>query len=116
MAKKSAKKTARKSAKSAVVAKRRNPPRKVVAKEGAGVSHVSFGLHGIAKIVTAVHEAGLGSELHAALGHDHSFVQVPKKSLGKIKDFVASKPQLAPLHAEMTRCDCPPDDPYCIYI
>jgi hypothetical protein len=73
----------------------------------------------MAKIMQKVHEAGLGSEFNEALdklGHDKKFVKVQPKSLQKIKEFVASKPKLASLAAEMGDCDCPSDDPGCIYI
>lgn len=118
MAKKSAKKSVRKSSRSAVAAKRRKPAKKAVAKKPkrAGGSHVSFGLHGMAKIVSRIHEAGLASELDDALGHDDKFVRVQRKSLARIKAFVASKPQLATLNSEIEDCDCPPGDHYCIYI
>ena len=56
------------------------------------------------------------SEFNEAVGDDHQFVQVQRKSLQKIKKFVASKPELSSLHTEMLECDCPPNDPYCIYI
>jgi hypothetical protein len=117
MAKKHAKKTVSKSSKSAVVAKRQ-PTKKVVIKKRkrAGASHVNFGIHGIAKIVSNVHKAGLGPDLDTALGHDDKFVKIKRTSLAKIKNFVASKPELASLSAETQHCDCSPDDPYCIYI
>jgi hypothetical protein len=121
MAKKSAKKvTARKSSKSAAATKGRKSAKKAAARKPAraGGSHVSFGLHGMAKIVNMVHEAGLESEFNDALGHDDKFVRVQRKSLRKIKEFVASKPQLAghPVARQMEKCDCDPNDPYCIYI
>jgi hypothetical protein len=115
-----AKKTARKNYK-AVAAKGREPAKQAAPKKPArtGGSHVKFGLHGMAKIMQKVHEAGLGSEFNEALdelGHDKKFVKVQPKSLQMIKEFVASKPKLASLAAEMGDCDCPPDDPGCIYI
>ena len=36
--------------------------------------------------------------------------------LKKIKAFVASKPELTSLAQDIQHCNCPPDDPYCIYI
>jgi hypothetical protein len=119
MAKTSARKaTARKGSRSAKAKKSRKSAKKVAVKKSprAGGSQVNFGLHGIAKIMQKVQEAGLGSEFDKAMGPDHSFVKVQRKSLQKIKAFAASKPQLAPLAEEMGKCDCPPDDPGCIYI
>jgi hypothetical protein len=119
MAKKSAKKvTARKSPKSAAATKGRRSATKAAAKKPAraGGSHVSFGLHGMTKIVKAISDAGLESEFNEAVGHDDKFVKVQRKSLRNIKEFVASKPELTDLAREMNECDCPPNDPYCIYI
>jgi hypothetical protein len=126
MARKSAKKTiARKGSKSAAAkgrkstaAKGRQSATKAAAEKPAraGVSHVSIGLHGMTNIVKKVHEAGLEPEFNQALEHDDKFVMVQRKSLTKIKEFVASKPELADFLKEMEKCDCPPNDPYCIYI
>jgi hypothetical protein len=119
MAKKSARKAAaRKISKSATAKKSRKSAKKAAVRKlaRAGSSHVNFGLHGVARIMKTVHEAGLESEFNDALGHDDKFVQMPRKSLQKIKAFVASKPELAPFAKEMGECDCPPNDPYCIYI
>jgi hypothetical protein len=77
---------------------------------------VSFGVHGMTRIVKAITDAGLESEFNEAVGHDDKFVKVQRKSLQNIKAFVASRPQLAHLATEMGDCDCPPNDPYCIYI
>jgi hypothetical protein len=63
-----------------------------------------------------IHEAGLDSEFNEELKHEDKFVKVQRKSLEKIKEFVASKPELADLAEEIRTCDCPPNDPYCIYI
>ena len=60
--------------------------------------------------------AGLGPEFNEVLKHDDKFVKVHRESLKKIKEFVASKPQLSDLSEEIGKCDCPPNDPYCIYI
>jgi hypothetical protein len=113
MAKKA--KTGRKSPKSAATKK---ADKKVAAKKPArtGDTHVNFGLHGITNIVQKVREAGLESEFNKTLGPSDKFVKVQRKSLTAIKQFVASKPALSGLHSEMEGCDCPPDDPYCIYI
>jgi hypothetical protein len=118
MVKKSTKKTERKASKSAAGTKGRQSAKKAPAGKPAraGGSVVSFGLHGMTKIVKKVHEAGLESEFNEQLGHDDKFVKVQRKSLAKIKNFVASKPELAGLASEMQACDCSPDDPYCIYI
>jgi hypothetical protein len=119
MAKKIAKKvTVRRSSKSAAATKGRQSAKKPAAKKPAraGGSHVSFGVHGMTNIVKAVSRAGLESEFNKALKHDEKFVRIPRKSLAKIKKFVASKPKLGALHRQMQQCDCPPDDPYCIYI
>lgn len=77
--------------------------------------HVSFGVHGIARIVDAVNKAGLADEFNADVGNAGTFVKVHRAGMAKIKAFVESKPQLAGLANEMSQCDCPPDDPYCIY-
>lgn len=118
MAKRATKKTAGKRAKSATAKKSGRSSKSAAAKKPArrGGSHVKFGVHGMTSILKAVHEAGLESELNDALGHDDKFVNVQRKSLAKIKDFVTSKPQLAAFAAGMQRCDCDPNDPYCIYI
>jgi hypothetical protein len=119
MAKKSEKKvTVRKGSKSVAATKGRQLAKKAAAKKPgrAGGSHVSFGVHGMTRIVKAVHEAGLESEFNDALKHDDKFVKVQRKSLKKIKEFVHSKPELAGFAREMAACDCPPNDPYCIYI
>jgi hypothetical protein len=83
---------------------------------GGSGSHVSFGLHGIRKIMGKVRSAGLESEFNKNMGDDHQFVQIHRSTLQKIKKFAASRPELADLHQEMDECDCPPDDPYCIWI
>jgi hypothetical protein len=117
MASKPAKKAKAQSAKTPVAAKRSKSPKKTAAKPArTGGSRVSIGLHGIRKIMSKVRSAGLESEFNKALGDDHQFVQVQRKSLQRIKKFVASKPELSSLHTEMSECDCPPCDPYCIYI
>jgi hypothetical protein len=82
----------------------------------AGGANVSFGLHGLGKIMSQIHDAGLGDELGQHLGDDHQFVKISKKSLAGIKSFVSSKPRLSTLADAMNTCDCPPDDPGCVYI
>lgn len=119
MAKKSGTKaTASKRAKSAKRTKgrRSSSPAAATKRARAGRSHVKFGVHGMTSIVNAVSKAGLESEFNKALGHDDKFVRVPRKSLAKIKDFVTSKPVLAKFAEKMQKCDCDPNDPYCIYI
>jgi hypothetical protein len=116
MAKKATKKVTARRSEKPVVAKRRKSGKTAAKVKRTGGSHVSIGLHGIRKIMGKVRSAGLESEFNEAVRDDHQFVQVQRKSLQKIKNFVASRPQLRGLHAEMQECDCPPDDPYCIYI
>jgi len=119
MAKRSATKlTSRRGSKSAVSTKGRSSAKKTAAKKRVrpGGSHVSFGLHGMREIVHTIREAGLERQFNAALGHDDKFVRVRRKSLRTIKEFVESKPKLASLAVAMGRCDCDPNDPYCIYI
>ena len=119
MAKKRAKKaSSRKRAKSAVAKKARRPATKAAAKKRAraGGSHVSFGVHGMSRIVKAISDAGLESQFNDAVGTDDKFVRVQRKSLRNIKEFVASRPELTGLAQEINDCDCPPGDPYCIYI
>jgi hypothetical protein len=82
----------------------------------AGGAHVDFGLHGLGKIMSQIHDAGLGEELGQHLGADHQFVKVSQKSLAGIKSFVKLKPQLAGLADSISNCDCPADDPGCVYI
>jgi hypothetical protein len=117
MAKKTAKRVkARKTKRSSVVAKGVKTAKAATKPTRPGGSHVSFGLHGITEIMKKVHEAGLQSEFDKAVGHDHQFVRVQRESLRKIKEFVASKPQLTGLARDIQKCDCPSWDPYCIYI
>ncbi|MBO4224718.1 hypothetical protein [Bradyrhizobium neotropicale] len=116
MAKKAAKKAAaaRKSAKAKVT----NRGRTTVAKKAvrAGVSHVSFGVHGMTRILNEIGKAGLEAEFNKAVGPDHQFVTVKRESLEKIKDFIGGRPELRNLATAMRNCDCPEDDPYCFYI
>jgi hypothetical protein len=117
MAKKTGRKVKPRKTHRFVVTKRRKPAKKAGLKPArTGGSHVSFGLHGITKIMKKIHEAGLESEFDKAMGHDDKFVKVQRKSLTKIKEFVASRPELTDVATEMKNCDCPPNDPYCIYI
>lgn len=81
-----------------------------------GGTHVDFGLHGLGKIMSAIHEAGLGEDLSNHLESSGQFVKVRRKSLAAIKNFVDSKPQLSGLAETIGGCDCPPDDPGCVYI
>jgi hypothetical protein len=81
-----------------------------------GELEVRFGVHGMTRIVKAIGEAGLESEFNDAMGLEHQFVKVKRKSLRRIKDFVESKPELSGLAEAIRRCNCPDDDPYCFYI
>jgi hypothetical protein len=81
-----------------------------------GATHVDFGLHGLGKIMSAIHDAGLGKELGEHLESGGQFVKMDQRSLTGIKRFVNSKPQLSNLSDAISRCDCPPDDPGCVYI
>ena len=81
-----------------------------------GGTHVDFGVHGLGKIMSAVHQAGLGNALNDHLKEAGQFVKVRRTSLTAIKDFVNKKPQLSGLAGEIGECDCPPDDPGCVYI
>lgn len=82
----------------------------------AGGSQVSFGVHGMTRIVKAIGEAGLESEFNTAMGLEDQFVKVKRKSLKKIKEFVESRSELSSLAEAIRRCNCPDDDPYCFYI
>ncbi|MGY3443228.1 hypothetical protein [Bradyrhizobium sp. USDA 4473] len=82
----------------------------------AGGAHVDFGVHGLGKIMSAIHNAGLSEELNAHLRDSGQFVKVRRKSLTAIKEFVKDKPQLINLARTIGECDCPPDDPGCVYI
>ncbi|QOZ36372.1 hypothetical protein XH92_35895 [Bradyrhizobium sp. CCBAU 53421] len=66
--------------------------------------------------MAAVHNAGLGDELNAHLEDSGQFVKVSRKSLTAIKNFVKKKPELSDLAETISDCDCPPDDPGCVYI
>jgi hypothetical protein len=117
MAKQSAKKKtarARESAKRPAAKRGRKTAAKKTGR--AGGSQVSFGVHGMTRIVKAIGEAGLESEFNDAMGLEHQFVKVKRKSLRRIKDFVESKPELSGLAEAIRRCNCPDDDPYCFYI
>lgn len=108
----------RKASKSAVAKRERRTTKKApVGKPArAGGPVVSFGLHGITRIMKRIHEAGLESELDKHLQHDEKFIKVQRKSLAAIKEFIATKPELADLARETQHCDCPSDDPGCVYI
>ncbi|MGY8663889.1 hypothetical protein Q3C01_16180 [Bradyrhizobium sp. UFLA05-109] len=102
---------------------KRSPKARKVSKKAAaakparpGGTHVDFGLHGLGKILSAIHKAGLGEDLSDHLESSGQFVKVRRKSLTAIKDFVDSKPQLEGLAKAIGGCDCPPDDPGCVYI
>ena len=116
MAKKSAKKTSsRKISKSR--AKGSRSAKKAAKKPSrSGGSHVSIGLHGIKEIIQKIKDAGCEEGLNQSLDSDDLFVKVQRKSLRKIKDFIDSREELRELSTETTRCDCPPCDPYCIYL
>jgi hypothetical protein len=117
MAKKTAKKAAA-AARKGAKAKAAKRGRKTAAKKTvrAGGSHVSYGVHGMTRIVNAIGKAGLESEFNNAMGSKHQFVMVKRESLRKIKDFVDARPELSDLATEIRKCDCPVDDPYCFYI
>ena len=94
------------------------PGRKTAVKKTAraGGSQVSFGVHGMTRIVKAIGEAGLESEFNNAMGLEDQFVKVKRKSLKKIKEFVETRPELSGLAEAIRQCNCPDDDPYCFYI
>lgn len=105
---------ARKGAKAKAAKRGRKTATKKTARTGG--SHVSFGVHGMTRIVNAIGKAGLETEFNDAIGSDHQFVMVKRESLQKIKDFVGSRPELSGLAEEIRTCDCPVNDPYCFYI
>ncbi|MCK1658597.1 hypothetical protein [Bradyrhizobium sp. 151] len=107
----------------AVKAKVRKAKARKVAKKAAGskparpgATHVDFGLHGLGKIMRAVHEAGLTGELDNHLGKSKQFAKVSRKTLTEIKTFVNSKEKLSDLAKEINECDCPAWDTGCVYI
>jgi hypothetical protein len=104
-------------AKSTRKTKTQKPAKKTVKAKSPATTpgHVKFGLHGLGKILSAIHEAGLGEELGNHLKADTRFVQVRRKSMKSIKDFVNNKPELSGLADAMNRCDCPAWDPGCVY-
>jgi hypothetical protein len=82
-----------------------------------GGTHVDFGLHGLGKIMRAVHDAGLVGELDEHLGKSRQFAKVSRKTLTGIRTFVNSKKEKLPgLAEEISECDCPAWDPGCVYI
>jgi hypothetical protein len=81
-----------------------------------GGTHVDFGLHGLGRIMRAVHDAGLVGELDEHLGKSKQFAKVSRKTLTAIRTFVNSKDKLSGLTAEINDCDCPASDPGCVYI
>jgi hypothetical protein len=112
MVKKAAKKAVLRRAKGAKSAK------KTTAKAPSKGSSptVNVGLFGMAKVVKMVHEAGLGSELNEVLGKKNKdlVVKVDRKRFKKLKNFVASRRELAkhPVAKELSECDS--DDPFSI--
>ncbi|WFU54666.1 hypothetical protein QA639_34545 [Bradyrhizobium pachyrhizi] len=97
--------------------KKAAPPKPAPPKPArSGGTHVDFGVHGLGKIMTAIQNAGLGDQLNAHLASSGQFVKVHRKSLAAIKHFVKERPQLANLAQTIGECDCPPDDPGCVYI
>jgi hypothetical protein len=94
----------------------RKPAKKAAGKKRARKegTHVEFGMHGLGKIMSAIHDAGLGGELGEHLGP--KFVKIDRRSLTSLKRFVNERPPLSGLADEINRCDCPPDDPGCVYI
>ncbi|WFU19935.1 hypothetical protein [Bradyrhizobium sp. CB3481] len=81
-----------------------------------GGTHVDFGLHGLGKIMRAVHDAGLVDKLNDHLGKPRQFAKVSRKTLTEIKTFVNSEKKLSGLAEEIDKCDCPAWDPGCVYI
>jgi hypothetical protein len=91
-------------------------PKKVAKKPRAGRSHVSFGLHGMKEILERIKGAGLEKALNAKLKSDDLFAKVQKTSLTKLKAFIDSNAELSSLSQDTSTCNCPPNDPYCIYL
>ena len=82
-----------------------------------GGTNVDFGLHGLGRIMLAVHEAGLVGDLDKHLGKSKQFAKVSRGTLTEIKTFVNSnRDKLSGIANEIDDCDCPPDDPGCVYI
>jgi hypothetical protein len=102
-----AKKVARKTATKAKAAQKKPRP--------SDASHVEFGAHGLAHILNVVKAAGLTEEFNKHVGKAGTFVRVRRTGLKSIKQFVDSRPQLAELSDRMGHCNCPPNDPDCIY-
>ena len=109
---------AKKSAKKAAVASKgaKKSAKKATAKAPAKDASptVNVGLYGMAKIVKMVHEAGLESDLNEALGGKgkDKVVKVDRRSFKKLKNFIASKSELAEHPVAMELSDCDPDDPF----
>lgn len=119
MAKPSAKKpSGKKPARSAEAAKPRPTAAGATAMKQAragDADHVSFGIHGMARILNAVKDAGLESKFNEEVGKSGTFVKVSREGMKNIHKFVHSNTELASVAGEMSDCDCPPNDPYCIY-
>ncbi|MCP3392394.1 hypothetical protein NLM27_26980 [Bradyrhizobium sp. CCGB12] len=117
-AKKGRKAKTSKAAKKVRKAKTRKVAKKALGGKPArpGGTHVDFGLHGLGRIMRAVHDAGLVGELDQHLGKSGQFAKVSRKTLTEIKTFVASKEKLSGLAEEIDKCDCPAWDPGCVYI
>jgi len=111
-----AKKASRKVSKAAT--KRGRTTKKAPAKKRSrsGGAYVSIGLHGVNEIMQKIRSAGLEGELNQALDNDDLFVKVQRKTLRKMKEFINSKEKLSELSQESAGCNCPPEDPYCIYL
>ena len=90
---------------------------KKVGKKGrAGGASVSVGLHGMNEILGKIKDAGLEHALNAELGDKDLFVKLQRTTLTKLKNFIDNNSKLSSLSEATSRCNCPPWDPYCIYL
>jgi hypothetical protein len=88
----------------------------VAKKARAGGSNVSFGLHGMREILERIKRAGLEEALNEHMDSNDLFAKVQQSCLYKLKTFIDSNKALATLSNDTSTCNCPPNDPYCIYL
>lgn len=106
----------RKTAKSRSAGRKSAPKKQVKKARRRGGAHVSMGVHGMKEILEKIKSAGLEEELNKVLDKDDLFVRVQRKSLNNLRDFIHATPELSELQTITRSCNCPPDDPYCIYL
>ena len=81
-----------------------------------GGARVSIGIHGLTEIMSRITAAGLTDELDSTFSDGDAFITIRRDSLQKLKTFIHTKAALSELRTSTEECDCPDDDPYCIWI